>query len=260
MNRKKVPTDESRPTHRPTRAYEEWPGNNRFFLDGFVMTGPKVENLCITISLISLPCLVTFGTAEPDLRAYNGNSASTIIGVVLYLISMVSLIFTGTCDPGIIPRFHSHPHAVQFDQFALRKRPPKSQTVVVSGKSVVLQYCVTCNIYQPPRCSHCTECDNCVEKFDHHCPWVGTCVGKRNYRYFCCFLYTTFILLFYLLAACCQHVKISGSASNSAGAIFVIVYLFFGMWFLVALCGFHVYLGWNSMTTYEQVPRYCPFT
>ena len=54
-----------------------------------------------------------------------------------------------------------------------------------------LSYCLSCNILRPPRAFHCGDCDICVEVHDHHCPWVGTCVGKRNIRYFIRFLFFT---------------------------------------------------------------------
>ena len=47
--------------------------------------------------------------------------------------------------------------------------------------SLELRYCQSCNIYRPPRASHCSFCGYCVEKFDHHCPWTGSCMGKKNY-------------------------------------------------------------------------------
>lgn len=44
--------------------------------------------------------------------------------------------------------------------------------------------CRKCQIMRPPRCRHCSNCNRCVLQMDHHCPWMNTCIGYNNYRYF----------------------------------------------------------------------------
>ncbi|CAN0459703.1 unnamed protein product, partial [Laminaria digitata] len=41
------------------------------------------------------------------------------------------------------------------------------------------QFCSLCNQPKPVRAHHCRVC---VMKMDHHCRWVGRCVGKGNYK------------------------------------------------------------------------------
>lgn len=42
--------------------------------------------------------------------------------------------------------------------------------------------CAACAAPKPPRVSHCRACDACTLRFDHHCGWLGACVGLRNHK------------------------------------------------------------------------------
>ena len=48
------------------------------------------------------------------------------------------------------------------------------------GDFLKLQQCDKCNITVPSslKVGHCIYCNICVKNYDHHCPWVGKCIGK----------------------------------------------------------------------------------
>ncbi|CAI2375475.1 unnamed protein product [Moneuplotes crassus] len=44
--------------------------------------------------------------------------------------------------------------------------------------------CLKCNDLKPLSMSHCSTCDKCVYKLDHHCPWLNRCIAHNNLRFF----------------------------------------------------------------------------
>ena len=47
---------------------------------------------------------------------------------------------------------------------------------------------------------HCRRCNACIENMDHHCTFIGQCVGKQNMKYFLQFcLYMGSLLLYAII-------------------------------------------------------------
>ncbi|XP_059142261.1 palmitoyltransferase ZDHHC17-like [Physella acuta] len=84
-------------------------------------------------------------------------------------------------------------------------REDKIKTILDLAETQTLrldQFCSTCLIRKPLRSKHCTVCNRCVAKFDHHCPWVDNCVGANNHRYFIGYLFFLMTMLLFAIYGC----------------------------------------------------------
>ena len=246
--------------------YDYWEGNNYFPYGGHIIEGPCAFRPTMASGLaITFPIGLFIGF-NAEYVTDHWTVAILIVAGVLCLLVLIFLLLCSFRDPGIIRRHH-------YNGFYKFER--KSSKVFQLGYIRNYKYCGTCSIMRPIRSSHCFDCNNCVERCDHHCPWIGNCVGKRNYIFFYCFVVCLSFMLLYLEGFCIAHIwkylhdnlddnqsKIKSQRRDRIVAyslcdlivsLYLIIYGILCMAFTLGLLFYHTALVINNTTTKEML-------
>jgi hypothetical protein len=108
-----------------------------------------------------------------------------IIGIFIFLTFVFSYTMTFLVNPGI----------PKYDENAIMGQPREKY-----------RFCDACKIWinMDKNTAHCFDCNVCVEGYDHHCPWTGKCIGKKNLNYFYTFLISILLVFAFFVVSLTQ--------------------------------------------------------
>jgi len=152
---------------------------------GVGVVGPNWFGPITTISLIWGLTIFFFhkaGTETEKSQVEGEMNLKQYLCAFFAILSAITLFCVACVDPGVVTESNQNEYyPLEVDNDCTQRR----------------RYCDICSVYQPPKTVHCSECNLCFAGYDHHCPWMGTCVGKKNFKAFVCFNVTWLVYLLY---------------------------------------------------------------
>ncbi|KAK8741159.1 hypothetical protein OTU49_002526 [Cherax quadricarinatus] len=190
---------------------------------------------------------VTLGTANYPIYT-TFNLLLFNIFAFLALSSHARAMFT---DPGAVPKGNATRENIQ--RMGLRE-------------GQVIFKCPKCCSIKPERAHHCSVCQRCIRKMDHHCPWVNNCVGENNQKFFVLFtfyiallsLHGLFLGIYQFVICVKSEWRECSSFSPPATVVLLLFLIFESLLFAIftAVMFFtQVNAIWNDETGIEQLKK-----
>jgi hypothetical protein len=141
---------------------------------------------------VSFVLPLAFASEIRDAAVFEASPAARAILLSSVLIVSLLLVYVLWClshavfdDPGSLPRGQAGQAEGEGERpQAFAASPSRIVVEAPMARGPPPRYCRICDSPKPPRTHHCSTCRVCVRKMDHHCPWVGQCVGYGNYKSF----------------------------------------------------------------------------
>ncbi|TPX63286.1 hypothetical protein SpCBS45565_g06715 [Spizellomyces sp. 'palustris'] len=255
--------------------------------NGFVwIAGPAF--ILIAVALVSLVAYVFYTVNLPFLFPTSQISAgvdeipsplqrlsrlATVIWTI-YLLSCLAFHYYMciVTDPGrVVDRPRAIANDTELDRredmvlFEVRTEPVQEQRIPLNRDNQEGapkgRFCKKCRRHKPDRAHHCSVCQRCVLRMDHHCPFSIPSVGFYNHRYFYLFLLYMFLacLYYFVVSINFFRYEVLGSGGfkwpySQARMGFVFSFLLAGAIGL-AICGmagWHTWLIATGQTTIEH--------
>jgi palmitoyltransferase len=139
-------------------------------INGFSLPLYYVQIIAILVILFLV--LMNYLTLCVNIPTHPWQWLSIVISSVIILPFLIIFIIIILMDPAE-------------DSVINQNRGPRTDfNRQAHGHVITDFYCNVCDVHVSPKAKHCSSCNKCVYSFDHHCIWLNTCVGGKNYRLF----------------------------------------------------------------------------
>ncbi|KAK1444909.1 zinc finger DHHC domain containing protein [Babesia gibsoni] len=215
-----------------------------------------------TLIAITLP-VVLYGIAQMRYVTEKLGIGITITIGIVYGLTILQFFIVSASNPGVLEKQLFPGNMYNFLTNSYRMvAPQKFMEIPIYGQVVRIKYCVTCHIYRPPRTVHCSGCGGCVLRYDHHCPYVGNCIGFNNYRKFTAFVISCCAHFMLLVSICIYRFvgffpdiaqAFEDEALDAVCTIISLIISLVILWLVFGLFCFHIVIISKGQTTYDRI-------